>query len=163
MYWVLISAFLFLSSVAVADEVACSGSTGSPFFDSATREEIDVATATDVRVISDKFVALYVSPQYRKTYSLWEGGRDMESVRPFAVTKEIGSDTKHIETLYRQSYAVTEAYGETGYFVVAEYGIRTTEFDVIHSQIWKPTDDGWRVIALHNVFRCPPNSSLVEL
>jgi len=163
MYWVIVSAFLFLSNVAVADEVVCSGSSGSPIIDSETREEIDVATSADVRVMSDKFVALFVSPQFRETYALWEKGREFEGFRPFAVTKEIGLDTEHIETLYRQAYAVTEAYGKTGYFVVVEYGIKTTEFDVIHSQVWKPTESGWRVIALLNVFRCPPDSALVEL
>ena len=163
---VLVSTFLLLSCfAAAAEEIACSGGSDNYVYDYDSREGIDSPTAADVRVNSDEFVRLYVSPQYPETNAFWERRRDFRGnhAKPFGVTKEIGSDTEHLETLYRKSYVVSKAYGKAGYFVVVEYGIKTTEFDVIHSQVWKPTDAGWRVIAISNRYRCPPNSSLVKL
>jgi len=160
----LIAAFFLPASIAGADEVVCSEYAGR-FVNLETREEVDKDIVAEIRVSSDKFVDLYVSGDFQNTKVFWLGEPNDRTViaRRFGTTKVIGSDTEHIETFYRQSYAVTEANGKSGYFVVTEYGTRTSMFDVIHSQVWKPTVEGWRVISIFNTYRCPLDSSPVKL
>jgi hypothetical protein len=72
-------------------------------------------------------------------------------------------DATHIDTSIRRAYAVDKANGETGYFVVTQYGTRTDKFDVLHSAVWKHSSSGWKIVCAFFMLRCPPGSIPVEL
>ena len=135
-------------------------------FDPQDTEAISGSLTNELRTISDAYIAILLSNSFQSATEYWStgaSGKEMTTSRLQTIREKGGFTDGHQSTEFRQAFSVPEANGRTGYFVVVEYGTQTELFDVIQHVVWEVEDAQWRIVCHGHIFRCPPDSTPVDL
>jgi hypothetical protein len=144
-------------------EVSCVKST---CFDPRDAEATSESLTEELRVVSDEYIAILLSDSFQSAAKYWNTnarGEAKTTSSLLRIRETVGFADGHQLTEFRQTFSVPEANGRTGYFIVVEYGTQTEAFDVIQHVLWEADGKQWRVVCHGYVFRCPPDSTPVDL
>ena len=158
---VLFAAILF--PYAATSEVTCSDSV---CFDSVDSQPVAEPVEAELRAIADKYLAVLKSEFFEESTEYWKpdsAGQPQTRLKLQKLRDSVGFVPDDETTVFRQMFSVSEANGRTGYFIVIEYGTRTGSFDVIQHIVWELESEHWQIVCHGYVYRCPPDSTPVDL